>query len=69
MALLHLFALAFAAYKVVAQSCKIESGQAGTCVSTSSCKSSGGSSQAGHCPGPTDIQVSPIPCLCLYSSN
>ena len=36
--------------------CRINSGQSGVCISTSSCSGSGGSSQAGHCPGPIDIQ-------------
>lgn len=35
----------------------INSGQSGVCVSTGSCKSGGGESEAGHCPGAADIQV------------
>lgn len=37
--------------------CTVNSGQGGVCISTSSCSSSGGHSEAGHCPGAADIQV------------
>ncbi|KAF9374178.1 hypothetical protein CPB97_000083 [Podila verticillata] len=40
---------------VDATSCKAN-GSAGTCISTSSCGSSGGQSYPGHCPGANDIQ-------------
>jgi len=36
--------------------CTINSGQSGICISTSSCASSGGHSEAGHCPGAANIQ-------------
>ncbi|KAH6683965.1 lysozyme [Halenospora varia] len=36
--------------------CEITSGQKGLCVATASCKSSGGKSEAGHCPGGIDNQ-------------
>jgi lysozyme len=38
-------------------SCEINSKQDGVCLATASCRSSGGTSQAGHCPGGTDNQV------------
>ncbi|KAE8447053.1 hypothetical protein EG329_011188 [Mollisiaceae sp. DMI_Dod_QoI] len=37
-------------------SCTINSGQKGECILTSTCSSQGGKSEAGHCPGATDIQ-------------
>lgn len=40
-----------------AGSCTASSGLKGTCISTSSCSSSGGKSEAGHCPGAANIQV------------
>ncbi|RFU25668.1 hypothetical protein B7463_g10670, partial [Scytalidium lignicola] len=57
--------------------CTVNSGQAGVCISTSSCHSSGGSSQAGHCPGAADIQccthgscsVGGVPGLCTPTSS
>lgn len=39
-------------------SCKISNGTLGTCISTTDCSSNGGISEAGHCPGATNIQVS-----------
>ncbi|EPE31289.1 Lysozyme-like protein [Glarea lozoyensis ATCC 20868] len=42
--------------------CQINSKQDGLCMATASCKSSGGTSQAGHCPGGTDNQC------CTYGS-
>ena len=39
-------------------SCTVNSGQNGVCISTGSCSSGGGHSEAGHCPGAADIQVS-----------
>ncbi|MCJ1264543.1 hypothetical protein MMC22_004415 [Lobaria immixta] len=39
-----------------ATSCKTKSGLSGTCISTSTCSSGGGKSEAGHCPGAADIQ-------------
>ena len=39
-------------------SCKIGNGTHGTCISTADCSSNGGTSEAGHCPGATNIQVS-----------
>ena len=44
-------------------SCKVSSGESGTCISTSSCAAQGGNSEAGHCPGPADIQC------CYYPSR
>jgi lysozyme len=40
-----------------ASGCSINNGQNGVCISTGSCKSGGGKSEAGHCPGAADIQV------------
>jgi hypothetical protein len=37
--------------------CEINSNQKGVCMATGSCKSSGGVSEAGHCPGGVDNQV------------
>jgi len=42
--------------------CTIDSGQKGECISTSSCSTQGGHSEAGHCPGAVDIQC------CTYGS-
>lgn len=39
-------------------SCKIGNGTRGTCISTAACSSNGGTSEAGHCPGAANIQVS-----------
>ena len=44
-------------------SCKANSGESGTCISTSSCAAQGGKSEAGHCPGAADIQC------CYYPSR
>lgn len=41
--------------------CKANSGLAGHCISTTACKSQGGYSEAGHCPGATDIQCCTYP--------
>ena len=38
-------------------SCKHNDGTAGTCISTDACAAKGGKSEAGHCPGGSDIQV------------
>ena len=38
--------------------CKIGNGTLGTCISTSDCSGNGGTSEAGHCPGAANIQVS-----------
>jgi lysozyme len=42
--------------------CTITSGQSGICISTSSCSSSGGVSEPGHCSGASNIQC------CTYGS-
>ncbi|QDS76536.1 hypothetical protein FKW77_006119 [Venturia effusa] len=47
---------------LAATACSINSGQNGVCISTASCKSGGGKSEAGHCPGSADIQC------CTYGS-
>lgn len=44
-------------------SCKIGSGTLGTCISTADCSSNGGTSEAGHCPGAANIQVSFFPLI------
>jgi hypothetical protein len=49
--------------------CTINSGQKGICMATASCKSSGGASQAGHCPGGVDNQVFSQSNLLTVSSN
>jgi hypothetical protein len=54
-ALSFIFSTALAA--TTASGCSISNGQNGVCISTGSCNSSGGKSQAGHCPGAADIQV------------
>jgi len=36
--------------------CTTGSGEAGVCISTSTCKSHGGTSTSGDCPGPADIE-------------
>lgn len=41
---------------VLADTCTINSGVAGTCIVTVTCSDQGGKSEAGHCAGPTDIQ-------------
>ncbi len=38
-------------------SCTVRNGALGTCISTSDCSRTGGKSEAGHCPGPSNIQV------------
>lgn len=38
--------------------CKIGNGTIGTCMCTTECAGKGGKSEAGHCPGAADIQVS-----------
>jgi hypothetical protein len=47
---------------VFLDSCTIDSGQKGECISTSACSTQGGHSEAGHCPGAADIQC------CTYGS-
>ncbi|KAI9771410.1 MAG: hypothetical protein M1839_002800 [Geoglossum umbratile] len=37
--------------------CKVNSGASGQCISTSDCAAAGGKSEAGHCPGAANIQV------------
>lgn len=49
--------LGIALAATTATGCSINSGQNGVCISTGSCKSGGGKSEAGHCPGAADIQV------------
>ncbi|EHK96528.1 putative Lysozyme [Glarea lozoyensis 74030] len=49
--------------------CQINSKQDGLCMATASCKSSGGTSQAGHCPGGTDNQVGPPSPISRPSNN
>lgn len=46
--------------------CTINSGQGGVCISTSSCSSSGGQPEAGHCAGDADIQVNSSSYVSLY---
>ena len=42
---------------IAQSSCTVKNGQVGECISTSTCSSQGGKSEAGHCPGSTDTQV------------
>lgn len=48
-------------------SCKTGNGTLGTCISTSDCSSNGGTSEAGHCPGTSDIQVSSISLIFTFA--
>ncbi|CZR55764.1 uncharacterized protein PAC_05652 [Phialocephala subalpina] len=44
------------ATSALADTCTVNSGQKGECISTSTCSSQCGKSEAGHCPGATNIQ-------------
>ncbi|KAK0547761.1 hypothetical protein OC846_004723 [Tilletia horrida] len=55
--------LSLASSSVAVQSCVNGAGIVGECISTSSCSSAGGSSQAGYCPGASSIQC------CTWSSS
>jgi hypothetical protein len=48
--------------------CKVKSGVSGTCISTSSCHSQNKFSEAGHCPGATNIQCCYTP-TCKVNSG
>jgi hypothetical protein len=41
--------------------CKINSGASGICISTTACQKQGGVSEAGHCPGSASIQCCTFP--------
>ncbi|KAK3312384.1 lysozyme [Apodospora peruviana] len=45
-------------------SCTLNAGQTGTCISTSACASQGGTFEAGHCPGASDIQCCTLQPVC-----
>ncbi|KAM7218178.1 Lysozyme-like domain containing protein [Rhypophila decipiens] len=45
-------------------SCTFNTGQSGTCMSTTDCASQGGSSEAGHCPGASNIQCCTLQPVC-----
>ena len=45
-------------------SCTVNSGASGTCISTSDCATQGGSSEAGHCPGASNIQCCTVSSAC-----
>jgi hypothetical protein len=50
-------------------SCKVNSGESGTCISTSSCSAQGGQSEAGHCPGAADIQCCYHPSKTTFTTS